>query len=262
MRTWKGYWVFIEAENTILNEDPIIAYIYEKMWRKASELGKTITFPRLLAMREALIREKRIGPPYSILGTRLLGKDNWTSTWREIYKDLKKNYRKKIKTLDLMIPFLKELKGSYKVRCCLIARQPRSVTDLVYKMRIKSQFDDLKVNDKVWLYAPDPDVINNMMHKLKTLPEQSILITSRGSEYIREMYETGIKIILYKPRIEAKHWFPKSDNPYGKAYLDSLQRSDLLEIEEEKRSKHISAILSDSRRMMFVISKIIGDLDD
>lgn len=256
MRIWKGYWILVEVENTLLNEDPIVAYIYERMWRRASELGKTITFPRLLAMREALIREKRRGPPFSILGTRLLGKDNWNAIWIDIVKDLKRNYMKKVKGLEMMISNFKEINSNKKLKCAIIARQPKSFADIIYDMRIKTLFKSISISDSSWLVSPETTDIIQLMKKLNTDVKRTLVITSRGGEYISELYSTGVKIIMFKPKISSKEWFPKSDNPYGKAYLDSLQRSDSLEIEEEKKIKNVIAIVTDIKKLPFVITKI------
>lgn len=255
MRT---YWLFIELENTLINEDKIYAYIYKRMWERASELGKTITFPRLLAMREALIREKRKGPPFNILGTRLLGKENWDQLKGKINKDIKKNYLSYVAFFEDSIPQLKEIKKIKNLKIVFVAFQPKYVEDLIAQMKIKNIYRQVRVYEKAWLENPNPSYMISHFDKDSLKSEQVIILTSRTGDYVRSLSDWGAKVILYKPKTSFKGWSPSSDNATGNAYLDSIQRSDKMEIDEEKKDMKVTAITTEFRAVKELLERFVS----
>ncbi|MBN2363177.1 hypothetical protein JXL83_03505 [candidate division WOR-3 bacterium] len=254
MRT---YWLFIELENTLINEDKIYAYIYKRMWERASELGKTITFPRLLAMREALIREKRKGPPFNILGTRLLGKDNWDTLKQRINKEIRKNYMNHVRFFDDIVPQLKDIRMIKNLKITFIAFQPKSIEDLIAEKKIKNIYRQIKIFEKGWLEIPNPSFLITHFDKESIKPENVIILTSRTGDYVKGLSDWGAKVILYKPKTAYKGWSPTSDDATGNAYLDSIQRSDRMEIDEEKKDMKVAAITTEFSAVKELLARFV-----
>lgn len=253
----KKKWFFIDVENVLLNEDQMISSIYELMWNKASEIGKTITFPRLLAMREALIREKKGGMPFDVLGKRLLTKNVWEKLRIEIKKKLLVNYKESVQNLKIIISELKIIKSELKINIALVARQPRDYNNIFKTMRIKSLYSYYKLSEKEWLTYPLVESFIAILNKVKANAENVILLTTVAGQYVNDISEYGTKIILFKPKIQSKNWSPGSDNPFGRAYLDSLERSDYLEKNEEKKLKNVSAIISDEKKLSYIVKVLL-----
>ncbi|MBN1150649.1 hypothetical protein JXA84_05445 [candidate division WOR-3 bacterium] len=254
----KSFWLVVELENTLINEDRIYAHIYKRMWERASELGKTITFPRLLAMREALIREKRKGPPFNILGTRLLGKDNWTVLKGRINKEVKKSYDDHVIFFDNVIPLLKEMKNIKNLKIVFAAFQPKCVENIIAEKKIKNVYKDFKIFEKGWLDNPGPSVLISHFDRQKIKPDSVIVVTSKTGDYIRGLSDWGAKVILYKPKVTYKGWNPTSDDATGNAYIDSIQRSDRMEIDEEKKDMKVTAITTEFSAIKELIRRFIS----
>ena len=46
-------WVFLDVGNVIMNDDPVMAFLYAELHRALEAVGKGMPFPALLAEREA-----------------------------------------------------------------------------------------------------------------------------------------------------------------------------------------------------------------
>ena len=108
-------WLFFDVGNVIFNDDPLMAFVYENLFKEIQKINSSFTFNDLLSEREQLIIGNSDGRHYRTLGKTHLGEKRWRDLWLQVIEELEQNYEIYSPSIPGIEDILKELSGTYKL---------------------------------------------------------------------------------------------------------------------------------------------------
>ena len=169
-------WIFFDVGNVLMNDDPVMAFLYEELYRSVLESGRRIRFRQLLEDREGAIR--KAGPGHwAVLGRRYLGEDGLKALIARCTATLRRGYMDYHSVIPGMPEAVRSLAGRYGLG--LIANQLREVLPALDAAGLGRWFRVKAVSEIVGLEKPDPAMFRWALRAAGCRPEEAIMVGDR-----------------------------------------------------------------------------------
>jgi len=213
-------WIFLDVGNVIMNDDPVMAFIYQELHQALLQKGLTVSFDELLAEREQFIRERGAGHWYEI-GLRYLGVDAMHSLMHHCAATIRSDYMAYHNVIPGMDAALEELSREFHLG--LLANQLREVLEGLSHCGLRRHFRVLALSELIDLKKPDPEIFLWALREAGCRPEEAIMVGDRVDNDILPAQEEGMWTIWFHAPLTAKGYTP----PEGMArrYFESQLRA-------------------------------------
>ena len=148
-------WVFFDVGNVIMNDDPVMAFLYAELHHALEAAGEGMPFPTLLAEREADIAARGAGHWYR-LGERYLGTDGLHALMHHCASQIRSDYMAYHNILPGMAEALERLAGEFSLG--LLANQLRESVDALSACGLRRHFSVLALSELVEHKKPEPGI--------------------------------------------------------------------------------------------------------
>lgn len=223
-------WLFFDVGNVLFNDDPVMIFVYENLFKKIHKIDSSFTFTDLLTEREQLIIGNSDGRHYRTLGKRHLGEKRWHDLWLQIIEELEHNYEKYSPSIPGIEYTLGELSGTYKLG--IAANQVSACRTALENRGLIKYFSIVLLSAEIGLLKPDDRFFKTLIQKSKCQPDEMVMIGDRIDNDILPANKIGMKTIWVKLDLEKKGYIP--DSEHSCLYLDSLKRVAISCIEPQR----------------------------
>ncbi len=218
-------WVFFDVGNVVMNDDPVMAFIYDELFQAIDRTGSTRRFEDLLEERERIIRENGAGHWY-VLGERYLGVDGLHRLMHECASRIRADYMAFHNVLPGMADALEVL--AREVSLGILANQLKEVVDGFQTAGLRHLFRILAVSELIGLKKPEPAIFQWALERAECRPEEALMVGDRIDNDIVPAKTVGMWTLWFHAPLEAKGYAP----PAGRAclYFESQKRASIAEI--------------------------------
>jgi HAD superfamily hydrolase (TIGR01549 family) len=213
-------WVFLDLGNVVMNDDPVMTYLYELLHDEIEREGRSISFAKLMAEREEIIAERGTGH-WSILTERILGKTRHDELARLSAAHLRQNYMGYHNVVPGMGDALREL--STNLSLGVVANQMSEAEDALRQTGLLQYFDFLALSERVGAWKPDPAIFHWALAQAGCQPEEVIMVGDRIDTDIIPARRLGMWTLWFHADPREKGWAPS--DPRACAYRESQLRA-------------------------------------
>jgi 5'-nucleotidase len=218
-------WIFFDIGNVIMNDDPVMAFLYAELYAAIREKGVGLSFEQLLLEREAAIRESGPGHWY-LLGDRYLGTDGLHALMHHCASRIRADYMAFHNVLPGMFDLLESLSREFNLG--LLANQLRESVDALELCGLRRFFRVLAVSEVLGLKKPDPAIFEWALARAGCTAEESIMVGDRLDNDIRPARALGFHTIWFHAPLLEKGYDPPPGT--ARAYFESQQRISIAQI--------------------------------
>jgi HAD superfamily hydrolase (TIGR01509 family) len=215
-------WVFLDIGNVVMNDDPVMAFIYDQLHRAILDRGIKKSFDELLSEREGLIRERGAGHWY-LLGERYLGLDGLHRLMHQCAAGIRENYMAYHNLLPGMAPALQRL--SLDFRLGILANQLKESVDGLEICGIRRLFQVVALSEVLDLKKPDPAIFLWALEKAGCAPEEAVMVGDRIDNDIVPARRLGMWTVWFHAPPEGKGAVPEEGVP--RLYYESQRRASI-----------------------------------
>ncbi len=246
----RSEWVVLDLGNIIINNDPLMSFIYHLAYEKIHAKNKDISFIDVLEKRSEIYRSNiRNDMYYHILGEYLSKKDieEFTREYKEtVNADLSYYYP----FITGSKPFIERLSKRYKLG--IIANQPAIIKDYLIKHKYHSYFSFIGLSEDIGLKKPDTAIFKWMLSKTGSDPGDIFYIGDSIYNDILPAHSMNIKPILLRHSVYRKGFTTKSNEEAQ--YLDHQDRLDNYILEEAKKLEFPLAITLTYEQILYYLN--------
>jgi HAD superfamily hydrolase (TIGR01549 family) len=186
-------WIFFDVGNIIFDDAPVMALIYDALYERARRSHPDLTFERLLAERERLIREQHGRWPHHDLAEKYLGENGYRE-WRDHYnREVNRDYDRYNIPVPGIHDVLRKLGRRYKLG--LAANQPLGCRASMERRGFLQYFSLVWLSAEVGMEKPEPEFFATMLAKAGCRPEAAVMIGDRMDNDIRPARKAGMKTV-------------------------------------------------------------------
>src|SRR3989339_1040301 len=219
-------WIFFDVGNIIFNDDPVMAYIYERLHKAILASGKNMSFASLLFEREQLIFSSKDGKHHHTLGEKYLGKPNWNQLREDVLLNLNNNYLKFNKLFFNIMDEVKNLSTRYKLG--IAANQVKACRSSLEELDMLKYFDIVGISEEMKYHKPDPLFFKEILNMRNIKPQNAVMIGDRIDNDIIPAKAVGMRTIWVNWDIKNKGYVPQTD--YQKQYFESQLKASIQNI--------------------------------
>lgn len=216
-------WVFFDVGNVIVNDDPWMAVMLERIYKAILLKGHSLSIGEFFKEREDLIIEKRGGRYWHTLMEKYLGEDGWHKMKKDLADELEKNY------LKHNIPFpeinLVLEKLSLKYRLGIAANQTIHCRKALEQIGLLKHFDVLGISEEIGFEKPSKEFFEYLLCQAECSPDEAIMIGDRIDNDVVPAKKVGMRTIWLRFELENKGYLPQTD--FAKHYFESMGRTSL-----------------------------------
>lgn len=212
-------WIFFDIGNVVMNDDPVMAFLYAELHSALRERGIEVPFEQLLDERECAIRERGPGHWY-LLGERYLGTDGLHSLMHHCASRIRQDYMAFHNVLPGMAEALERLSRDHSLG--ILANQLRESVSALEECGLRRHFRVLAVSELLDLKKPDPAIFQWALENAGCAPEEAIMVGDRIDNDIVPARSLGLWTIWFHAPLTEKGYEP----PAGQArlYFESQKR--------------------------------------
>ena len=222
-------WVFFDVGNVMVNDVPVLALIYEMLFREVSLRNPRLTLLDLLKERERLISLNKDHRHYRTIGESYLGENAWQALWNKILDELDTNYD----DYNILIPGLDaifaDLAGSFKLG--IAANQVRACRKALQNAGLLHYFSIVGISAEMNLAKPDLRFFSAILAQTGCLPEQCVMVGDRIDFDIRPAKTLGMRTIWAQFEHSNGHDHPRE---IVRLYAESNRRAAISRLEPER----------------------------
>ena len=218
-------WVFLDVGNVVMNDDPVMGYLYETLHREILASGLELSFDRLLEEREALIRAGG-GGHWSVLAERYLGGAAHERLMAETADHLRPRYLEYHNVIPGMREAVAEL--AEFVSLGVVANQMGVAVPALEASGFRDVFQLHALSELVGASKPDPAIFQWALDEAKCRPEEAIMVGDRIDNDVVPALELGMWTIWFHAPLETKGYEPSPG--YRRQYFESQLRCAVSEI--------------------------------
>jgi 5'-nucleotidase len=215
-------WVFLDVGNVIMNDDPVMAFLYIELHRALVSRGSSVTFPELLAEREADLVVRGPGHWYR-LGEKYLGTDGLHNLMHHCAAEIRSNYMAYHNILPGMAEALEWLAGRFHLG--LLANQLRESVDTMTSLGLRRHFRVLAVSELIERKKPEPDIFEWALREAGCAPEEAVMVGDRIDNDIVPARRAGMWTVWFHAPLLEKGYTPAPGN--ARLYFESQQRASI-----------------------------------
>lgn len=198
-------WIFFDIGNVVMNDDPVMAFIYEELHQAIIATGRDLPFERLLKEREASIEEAGPGHWYR-LGERYLGSDGIHSLMHRCAGIIREDYMAFHNVIPGMKETLGDLSGSFSLG--VIANQLKEVVIGLEVSGLRQCFRVLALSELIGVKKPDQEIFRWAIREAGCLPEEAVMVGDRVDNDIAPAASAGLWTIWFHMPVEEKGYSP------------------------------------------------------
>jgi 5'-nucleotidase len=215
-------WVFFDVGNVIMNDDPVMAFLYAELHQALAAAGQEMPFPRLLAEREADIAARGAGHWYR-LGEKYLGTDGLHALMHHCAARIRSDYMAYHNVLPGMAEALERLSGEFSLG--LLANQLRESVDALSALGLRRHFRVLALSELTDLKKPEPEIFAWALREAECAPGEAVMVGDRIDNDIVPACRAGMWTLWFHAPLGEKGYSP----PPGLArlYFESQQRTSI-----------------------------------
>ena len=213
-------WVFLDLGNVVMNDDPVMTYLYELLHDEIEREGRSISFAKLMAERERIIAERGTGH-WSILTERILGKERHDELARLSAEHLRQDYMGYHNVLPGMDDAL--LTVSQELPLGVVANQMIEAEDALRQTGLLRYFRFLALSERVGAWKPDPAIFHWALAQARCQPEEVIMVGDRIDTDIIPARRLGMWTLWFHADPREKGWEPTGSR--AQAYRESQLRA-------------------------------------
>lgn len=231
-------WIVLDLGNVILNNDPLMAYIYKLAYTKIKGKAKEIRFPDILNKRLELHKRGVTEDTFlSIVKDYLSEKE--IEDFKSEYKSV--TYNK----IEYYFPFIngsKEFCGrlNHKYNLGILANQPAIIKQHLIKNKYYPFFKFIGLSEEISLSKPNIEIFNWMISKTGSNPEDIYYIGDTIYNDIVPANSLGIKTILLRHKVYEKGF--KAKDTFESYYLECQEKIDNYVVEQARKLEFALAI--------------------
>jgi HAD superfamily hydrolase (TIGR01662 family) len=215
-------WIFFDMGNVVMNDDPVMAFIYEELYRAIREKGFDLTFEQLLAERERAIRENGAGHWY-LLGERYLGLDGLHSLMHHCAGRIRLDYMAYHNVLPGMEEAIETLARQYRLG--ILANQLKESVDGLEACGLKRHFRVIAVSELLDLKKPEPGIFQWALQQADCDPREAVMVGDRIDNDIVPARRLGLWTIWFHAPQPEKGYLPREGT--ARQYYESQQRASI-----------------------------------
>lgn len=212
-------WIFFDIGNVVMNDDPVMAFIYEELHQAILDTGLEIPFEKLIEEREASIAEAGPGHWYR-LGERYLGYDGIHSLMHRCAGSIRQDYMGYHNVIPGMKGALETLAGRFSLG--IIANQLRESVIGLEASGLRRFFRVLALSEVTGLKKPDPEIFEWALREAGCLPEEAVMVGDRVDNDIAPAARAGFWTIWFHVPVVEKGYSPPDGR--RKLYFESQKR--------------------------------------
>lgn len=213
-------WVFLDLGNVVMNDDPVMTYLYELLHDELEREGRKVSFAALMAEREAVIAERGTGH-WSIVVERNLGRERHDELARLSAEHLRRNYLGYHNVLPGMASALSQL--SAELSLGVVANQMAEAEDALREVGLRDHFRFLALSERVGAAKPDPAIFHWALSRAGCQPEEVIMVGDRIDTDILPARRLGMWTLWFHADPREKGWEPTDARAL--AYRESQLRA-------------------------------------
>jgi HAD superfamily hydrolase (TIGR01549 family) len=218
-------WVFLDVGNVIMNDDPVMAFLYAELQGALEAAGVEKTFPALLAEREADIAVRGPGHWYR-LGETYLGTDGLHALMHHCAGQIRGNYMAFHNVLPGMPEALEQLGREFSLG--LLANQLREVVDAFSAEGLRRHFRVLALSELVEHKKPEPGIFEWALREAGCAPHEAVMVGDRIDNDIVPARQAGMWTTWFHAPLHEKGYEPAPG--LSRLYFESQQRASIAAI--------------------------------
>jgi HAD superfamily hydrolase (TIGR01509 family) len=215
-------WVFFDVGNVIMNDDPVMAFLYAELHHALGAAGKGMPFPTLLAEREADIAARGPGHWYR-LGEAHLGTDGLHALMHHCASQIRSDYMSYHNILPGMAEALERLAGDFSLG--LLANQLRESVDALSACGLRRHFRVLALSELVEHKKPEPGIFEWALREAGCAPDEAVMVGDRIDNDIVPARNAGMWTVWFHAPLGEKGYTPASG--MAQLYFESQKRASI-----------------------------------
>jgi HAD superfamily hydrolase (TIGR01549 family) len=215
-------WVFFDVGNVIMNDDPVMAFLYAELHHALEVAGKGMPFPTLLAEREADIAAGGPGHWYR-LGERHLGTDGLHALMHHCASQIRSDYMAHHNILPGMAEALERLAGQFSLG--LLANQLRESVDALSARGLRRHFRVLALSELVEHKKPEPGIFAWALREADCAPHEAVMVGDRIDNDIVPARRAGMWTVWFHAPLGEKGYSPAPG--MAQLYFESQGRASI-----------------------------------
>jgi len=218
-------WVFLDVGNVIMNDDPVMAFIYWELFQSIRGKGIDLTYPQLLEEREQTIRATGPGHWY-FLGERYLGTDGLHSLMHHCASQIRSDYM----GYHNVLPGMEEALGRIATVCSLgiLANQLKESVDALVQCGLRGHFRVLAVSELIDLKKPEPGIFEWALREAGCAPHEAVMVGDRIDNDVMPARRAGMWTIWFHAPLREKGYHPTEG--HHRLHFESQQRASIAQI--------------------------------
>lgn len=237
----KRKWIILDLGNVIINNDPLLAFVYYLAFKKIKEKCKTVTFHDIMDQRIEFHSKGITEGIFYYIAEKHLS--------REEINDFKKEYKSiTYKKLDYFFPFIigsrsfcERLSKNYSLG--IVANQPSEIRQHLDKNSYSKYFDFIGISEEISMQKPNIEIFKWALDKTGAEPQDIYYIGDTIFNDIIPANSLGINTILLRHNAYRKGFKPK--NKYEGIFLECQEKIDKYVFEQAKHLDfHLSLTLT------------------
>lgn len=234
-------WIFLDMGNVVMNDDPVMAYLYRLLYEELQAAGVGVSFTELLREREALIQTRGVGH-WSILTAKYLGSDALATLMKRSASELRANYLGYHNVIPGMDSAVRELSTEFSL--AIVANQMREAAAALESVGLRDCFRFLGLSEELGIAKPNRAIYEWALVRAGATPREVVMVGDRIDNDVVPAREVGLWTVWFHPRVEAKGFHPPDD--LSRAHHNSQRRASVAELgptrpEEEPDGEACSA---------------------
>lgn len=215
-------WVFFDVGNVIMNDDPVMAFLYAELHRTLAAAGEEMPFAQLLAEREADLAARGPGHWFR-LGETHLGTDGLHALMHHCAAQIRSDYMAYHNVLPGMAETVETLSLEFSLG--LLANQLRESVGALSALGLRRHFRVMALSELVDHKKPEPGIFAWALREADCAPEEAVMVGDRIDNDIVPARHAGMWTLWFHAPLEQKGYSP----PPGPArlYFESQQRASI-----------------------------------
>ena len=215
-------WVFFDIGNVIMNDDPVMAFLYAELHHALEATGRGVPFPTLLAEREADIAAHGPGHWYR-LGEKYLGTDGLHALMHHCASQIRSDYMAYHNVLPGMAAAVERLAGEFSLG--LLANQLRESVDALSACGLRRHFRVLALSELVEHKKPEPGIFAWALREADCAPHEAVMVGDRIDNDIVPARRAGMWTVWFHAPLGEKGYTPAPG--IAQLYFESQKRASI-----------------------------------
>lgn len=194
-------WLFLDIGNVLMNDDPAMAFLYRELYHATCAAGYQVSYRRLLAEREELIRIR--GPEHwGILARRYLGVNGQRKLMDACSTKIRADYMACHAVIPGMVDAIRTLATRYRIG--VIANQLREVSAALDSIGLGEVIALRGISEIIGIRKPDLAIYRWACEQARCEPCEALMIGDRIDNDIAPARAAGLWTILFRIPHDAK----------------------------------------------------------